>query len=185
MCVVLAMKDKRTTRERDSYRNQCELLTGTAEKYRTSDSLSAARVRSLELSLEAYERLCADDAALIKSLKQKNRDLASVNDIQAQTIIDLQCRPRDTVVVIDSIPVPAKAVRCGDAWYDFEGIVTADNFAGRLAVRDSLIVSESVQHARFLGFLWKTHRIKNRQVDVVSRNPHTNIDDVIYVIIED
>ena len=183
--VAINNENRQLKAERDKYRNNTEVLATACEQYRVQDSLSAARVRSLELTVDEFERYRAADAVLIKQLKQKNRDLASVNDVQSQTIIDLSTRPRDTVVVIDSTPTPAKAVHCGDDWYDFDGLLTDDAFSGRLQVRDSLIVTESVEHARFLGFLWKTSRIKNRQMDVLSRNPHTEINDVIYVVIED
>ncbi len=182
---ILTHRNDVLAAERERYKANTEVLATEGEKYRVNDSLSAARVRALELSLDEFERYRAADAALIKQLKQKNRDLAAVNDVQAQTIIEMATRPRDTVVVIDSIPVKAKAVHCGDAWYDFDGLLTEDTFTGKLQNRDSLIVSESVQHKRFLGFLWKTNKVKNRQVDVVSQNPHTQINDVIYVVIED
>lgn len=182
---ILTHRNDVLAAERERYKANTEVLATDCERYRVKDSLNAARVRALELSLDEFERFRAADAALIKELKQKNRDLASVNDVQSQTIIELATRPRDTVVVIDSIPVKAKAVHCGDAWYDFDGLLTEDVFTGRMVSRDSLIVSESVQYKRFLGFLWKTNRVKNRQVDVVSQNPHTQINDVIYVVIED
>lgn len=187
VCGLLALGETcyQFAAERDHYRRNSEALATACEQYKTSDSLNAARVRSLELSLDEFQSYRAADAALIKSLRQQNRDLKSVNDIQAQTIIALSTRPRDTVVVVDSIPIAAKVVRCGDPWYDFEGIVTADSFTGHLQVRDSVIISESVEHERFLGFLWKTRKIKNRQVDVVPLNPHTTIDDIIYIVIED
>ena len=181
----LERRNRRLSEERDRYKNNTEVLATACEKYRIQDSLSGARVRSLELSIEEFEQYRAADAAMIQSLRQKNRDLQSVADLQAQTIIDIAARPRDTVVVVDSLPVKAKAVHCGDAWYDFDGIMTEDAFTGSLAVRDSLVVSETVEHKRFLGFLWKTRRVKNRQLDVISQNPHTTIDDVVYVVIED
>lgn len=182
---ILSVRNEKLKADCGRYRANVEVLSADCAIYRLKDSLSAARVMALELSLDEFERYRAADAALIRELKQKNRDLAAVNDVQAQTIIDMAARPRDTVIVIDSIPVKAKAVHCGDAWYDFDGLLTEGSFTGRMESRDSLIVSESVQHKRFLGFLWKTSKIKNRQVDVVSRNPHTKINDVIYVVIED
>ena len=142
-------------------------------------------MRSLELTLEEFEKYRAEDAKMIKQLKQKNRDLESVASTQSETIIQLMATPKDTVIIRDSLPTKAKAVRCGDPWYDFEGLLTEDQFTGSIKTRDSLIVSSSVQHKRFLGFLWKTHKIKNRQIDVVSRSPHTDIQDVVYVFIED
>ena len=57
-------------------------------------------------------------------------------------------------------------------------------FEGRLEVRDSLIIVESVKYKRFLGFLWKTNKVKNRQIDVVSKNPHTKIVGTELVVIE-
>ena len=182
---ILSVRNEKLKADCGRYRANVEVLSADCAIYRLKDSLSAARVMALELSLDEFERYRAADAALIRELKQKNRDLSAVNDVQAQTIIDMAARPRDTVIVIDSIPVKAKAVHCGDAWYDFDGLLTEGSFTGRMETRDSLIVSESVQHKRFLGFLWKTSKIKNRQVDVVSRNPHTKINDVIYVVIED
>ena len=174
----------RLTAERDKYRNNTESLLGDVETYRVRDSLSAARVQSMELSIKEYERFRADDARLIRELKAKNRDLAAVNKTQSQTIIDLLAIPRDTVIIRDSIQIPAIAVHCGDAWFDFDGLLTADEFTGTLANRDSLVVAESVQYKRFLGFLWKTNKVKNRRVDVVSKNPHTSIMGVEHVVIE-
>lgn len=186
LCItILSVRNEKLKADCGRYRANVEVLSADCAIYRLKDSLSAARVMALELSLDEFERYRAADAAIIRELKQKNRDLSAVNDLQAQTIIDMAARPRDTVIVIDSIPVKAKAVHCGDAWYDFDGLLTEGSFTGRMETRDSLIVSESVQHKRFLGFLWKTSKIKNRQVDVVSRNPHTKINDVIYVVIED
>ena len=186
LAIVILMKDnEKLKQERDRYVANTEILSTDIEKYKVQDSLSAARVRSLELSIEEFERYRAEDARMIKLLKQKNRDLESVTNTQAETIIELRATPKDTVIIRDSIPVKAKAVRCGDPWYDFEGVLAEDQFTGKFKTRDSLIVSSTVEHKRFLGFLWKTHRIKNRQIDVVSRNPHTDIQDVVYVFIED
>ena len=174
----------RLTAERDRYKGNTETLLSDVEHYRFRDSLNAARVQSLELTVKEYERFRADDAALIKELKQRNRDLAAVNKTQSQTIIDLRAVPRDTVVVRDSVRVPAVAVHCGDAWFDFDGLLTEKEFTGTLANRDSLVIAESVKYKRFLGFLWKTRKVEDRQLDVVSKNPHTELMGVEYVVIE-
>ena len=155
------------------------------ERYRVSDSLSAARVESLELTVKEYERFRSEDAELIRQLKARNRDLATVNKTQSETIIDLRATPRDTVVIVrDSLVTPAVAVHCGDAWFEFDGLLTGDEFTGTLRNRDSLLLAETVKYRRFLGFLWKTRRIEDRQLDVVSRNPHTEIMGIEHVTIE-
>ena len=182
--IWMGRKIDRLTAERDKYRNNTETLLSDVEQYRVRDSLNAARVQSMELSIREYERFRADDARLIRELKAKNRDLAAVNKTQSQTIIDLLAVPRDTVIVRDSIPIPAISVHCGDAWFDFDGLLTEKEFTGTLANRDSLLIAETVRYKRFLGFLWKTNKVKERHVDCVSKNPHTKIVGLEYVVIE-
>lgn len=179
---IQGKKIDKLTDERDRYKENTEILNGHIEQFKTKDSLNAARVRGLELSLAEFEQYRAADAALIKSLKQKNRDLESVNNVQSQTIIDLQAAPRDTVIIRDSLPIKAKAVSCGDAWYDFSGIMTDTDFTGKLETRDSLIIAETVRYKRFL--FWKTHKVKDRQIDAVSKCPYTQIMDINYILIE-
>ncbi len=178
-------KIEQLTAGRDRYAGNTAALLYDVERYRVRDSLNAARVQSLELTVKEYDRFRADDAALIKQLKQRNRDLAAVNKTQSQTIIDLRAVPRDTVVLVrDSIITPAVAVHCGDAWFDFDGILTSDQFTGTLTNRDSLLLAETVKYKRFLGFLWKTRRVQDRQLDVISKNPHTEIMGIEHVVIE-
>lgn len=178
-------KIERLTAERDRYKGNTETLLSDVETYRVRDSLHAARVQSLELTVKEYERFRSEDAELIRSLKQKNRDLAAVNKTQSETIIELSGIPRDTVVIVrDSIQVPAVSVHCGDAWYDFDGIVTTEQFTGTLTNRDYIMLAETVKYKRFLGFLWKTKQIKDRQLDCVSRNPHTTIVGMEHIVIE-
>ena len=170
--------------ERNRYERNTESLLLDVAQYKTRDSLNAAKVGALELTIEEYERFRAADARLIKTLQTKNRDLERINNVQAETILNLKAIPRDTLFIRDSIKIPAVAVHTGDAWYDFDGILTEQEFTGTLVNRDSLLVVETVQYKRFLGFLWKTKRIKNKQIDVVSKNPHTTIMGTEYIEIE-
>lgn len=182
---VSTVRINRLSEERDRYRANTETLLGDVERYRVSDSLSAARVESLELTVKEYERFRSEDAELIRQLKARNRDLATVNKTQSETIIDLRAMPRDTVVIVrDSLVTPAVAVHCGDAWFEFDGLLTGDEFTGTLRNRDSMLLAETVKYRRFLGFLWKTRRVADRRLDVVSRNPHTEIMGIEYVTIE-
>ena len=170
--------------ERNRYERNTESLLLDVAQYKTRDSLNAAKVGALELTIQEYERFRAADAKLIKTLQTKNRDLTAITTAQSQTIMELSAIPRDTVIIRDSVAMPAVAVHTGDAWYDFDGILTEQEFTGTLVNRDSLLVAETVQYKRFLGFLWKTKRIKNKQIDVVSKNPHTTIMGIEYIEIE-
>lgn len=171
------------TAERDKYKQNSEALLTDVETYRVKDSLSGAKVLALELTVKEYERFRAEDAALIKSLKAKNRDLAAVNKTQSETIIELSSIAKDTVIIIrDSIQVPAVAIHSGDYWYDFDGILAEGQFTGTLHNRDSLVLAETVRYKRWLFF--KTRKIKDRQLDVISANPHTEIIGLEHIVIE-
>lgn len=165
-------------------RANIEVLHGETDGYRFRDSLSGARIQALELTAKEFERFRAEDAATIRELKKRNRDLQALTKAQARTIAEFSAPVRDTIVFRDTIQVSGVAVHAGDKWYDFDGVLAGGEFTGRLETRDNLLVAETVQYRRFLGFLWKTRHVKDRQVDVVSENPHTKIEKVDFVFIE-
>ncbi len=68
-CAGQQWRIKQLAAERDRYAGNTAALLSDVERYRVRDSLNAARVQSLELTVKEYERFRADDAALIKQLK--------------------------------------------------------------------------------------------------------------------
>lgn len=173
---------KKLEQECARHERNTETLMGDVETFRVRDSLNAAKVQGLELTLSEFKRFRADDAALIKDLQIKNRNLAAINKTQAETIIRLSATGRDTVVIRDSIPVPAMTFHCGDEWFDFDGLLVDRQITGKLANRDILMLVESVKYKRFL--FWKTKRVKERTLNAVSQNPHTTIIDMEHIVLE-
>ena len=174
------------TVERDKYRSNTETLLQDVRTYQTKDSLNAAKVGNLELKLSEYKKYRADDAALIKSLQTKNRDLQRVTTAQMETINELQANVRDSIVYLpgDTVTTVVRCIEYSDKWVDFDGCIINNTFSGKIITRDSLLITETVQYKRWLGFLWKTNKIKNRQIDVVSKNPATKILGVEFITIE-
>ena len=177
---------KRLTDERDKYRSNTETLLQDVRTYQTKDSLNAAKVGNLELKLSEYKKYRADDAALIKSLQTKNRDLQRVTTAQMKTINELRANVRDSIVYLpgDTVTTVLRCIEYSDKWVDLDGCIINNTFSGKIITRDSLLIAETVQYKRFLGFLWKTKKIKNREIDVVSKNPATKILGVEFVTIE-
>lgn len=175
------------TGERDKYRTNTETLLQDVSRYQTKDSLNAAKVGVLELKLSEFERYRASDAELIKTLQTKNRELEAVTTAQMETITQLRGTVRDSIVYLpgDTTTIVLKCVDISDPWFSLKGCTTPDGeFTGTFVNRDSILVAATVQYKRFLGFLWKTKKIKNREIDVISRNPHTKIMGVEYIEIE-
>lgn len=181
-------KIKRLTDERDKYRSNTEALLADVERYQTKDSLNAVTVGVLQLKLSEFEKYRADDAALIKTLQTKNRDLQAVTTAQLQTINELRGTVRDSIVYLpgDTVTTVLRCVDITDPWFELHGCATpAGEFTGTFVNRDSLLIAATVKYKRFLGFLWKTRKVKNRKIDAVSKNPNTEILGVEYIEIEE
>lgn len=175
------------TGERDKYRTNTETLLQEVSRYQTKDSLNAAKVGVLELKLSEFEKYRASDAELIKTLQAKNRDLERVTTTQMETINELRATVRDSVVYLpgDTVTTVLRCVDIVEPYFELHGCATPDGqFTGTHINRDSLLIVETVQYKRFWGFLWKTRKIKNREIDVVSKNPATRILGVEFVTIE-
>lgn len=173
--------------ERNRYERNTESLLLDVAQYKTRDSLNAAKVGALELTIQEYERFRAADAQLIKTLQTKNRDLERVTATQMETINELRATVRDSVVYLpgDTVTTVLRCVDIVEPWFELHGCATPDGqFTGTHINRDSLLIAETVQYKRFWGFLWKTKKIKNREIDVVSKNPATRILGVEFVTIE-
>ena len=174
--------------DRDKYKSNTEVLLSDVERYQTKDSLNAITVGVLELKLSEFEKYRADDAALIKSLQTKNRDLQAVTTAQLETIKELRGTVRDSIVYLpgDTVTTILRCVDITDPWFELHGCARPDNtFTGTFINRDSLLIAATVKYKRFLGFLWKTRKVKNRKIDAVSKNPNTTILGVEYIEIEE
>ena len=184
---VQRTKIEKLTDERNRYRGNTETLLQDVETYKTKDSLNAAKVGVLELKLSEFEKYRASDAELIKTLQTKNRDFERVTTTQMETINELRATVRDSVVYLpgDTVTTVLRCVDIVEPYFELHGCATPDGqFTGTHINRDSLLIVETVQYKRWLGFLWKTNKIKNREIDVISRNPHTKIMGVEYIEIE-
>lgn len=165
------------TAESERNASNTNALLEEMEHYRTSDSLNAVKASILTLKMAELEKHRADDLKTIETLKIKRNELEQYTALQTRTIAELQGKARDTIIIRDSVIVEhLTCIDIADAWIDLHGCIDPDdNFSGTLEVRDSLLVVETVQRKRFLGFLWKTKRVKSREIDVVSKNPYTDI----------
>lgn len=184
--VVQHGKIKHLRAERDTYQTNTQVLMEDVKRYQTRDSLNVATIGVLELKLSEFKKYRAEDAELIKSLKIKNRDLEAVTTAQMQTISELRAELKDSIVYLpgDTVERVVKCIEYRDRYLDVVGCIVDNVFSGEVVSRDSLTIVNTVQYKRFWGFLWKTKKVKNRQIDVVSRNPHTQIMGVEYIEIE-
>lgn len=172
--------------EANRYKENTKTLMQDVGRYRTSDSLNAVKVSTLTLELRELESYRAKDMQLIESLQVKKRELERITSMQMQTIANIKGQVKDSIIYRDKIIRDTiKALSVSDEWIDLHGVVyNGGVFDGTLEVRDSLTVVETVRYRRFLGFLWKTKRVKHRTVDVVNKCPYTQITGLESIVIE-
>lgn len=166
--------------------NQKILLSKNQDKsYIVSDSLNAAKVSGLLLTLKEYKKYRAEDLKLISQLKIKKSDLQKVISSQSETISKLSTNLIDSIRV-DTVFNSIDTIKCFNyksKWTDISGYIDLklDSINLKINNRESLKVVETVLYKRFLGFLWKTNKIKDRQVDIISENPNTKIINLEYI----
>ncbi len=174
LIVCIGIQERRCTslrQQRDQYKsNQESLLQGMA-KYKVSDSLNAAKVIGLELTLKEYKRMHEHDLARVREMIKKNK-LSAVAHVSTSTATRVETIVHDSIYLGDTL-------RCIDVttkYLDIHGCATADNhFSGEITSRDYLTLTESYTRKRFLGFLWYTKKRYNREFGIVSSNPNTEI----------
>lgn len=173
---VQRTKIEKLTDERNRYRGNTETLLQDVETYKTKDSLNAAKVGVLELKLSEFERYRASDAELIKTLQTKNRELEAVTTAQMETITKLRGTVRDSIVYLpgDTVTTVVRCIEYSDKWVDFDGCIINNTFSGKIITRDSLLITETVQYKRWLGFLWKTKRIKTVNLILFQKSKFKN-----------
>lgn len=194
LIVITGIRIKNLKEENNMLKSNQEVLLSEKESimaqsqlYKVSDSLNAAKVTELQLSLSEYKKYRKQDLKLIEQLKVSKSDLQRVISSQTETINLLSAKLSDSIR-IDTTTNTVDTLKCFNyksKWTDVAGYVDLkrDTVELQISNRESLKIVETVKYKRFLGFLWKTNKIKSRQVDVVSQNPATSIVSVDYISI--
>lgn len=176
--ILLAKGCSDVKRERDTYKRNMNAALTECVTWKTKDSLSAAKNDILELRMSELEKYRAEDLATIKALKRRNETLNQMVKENAETKIEIQTIVRDSIIYLPDTSKMVKAIDWKDPWAEFHATIDGDDFNATLTNKDSLLVGTATEYKRFLGFLWKTNKIKSQSVYVKSKNPHTVIQNV-------
>lgn len=190
LCAFLAWKRyKSVMAERDLLRSNQETIlrdydikVKEANLYKVRDSLSAVKIGAMQLTLDEYKALNSDSYSIIKELKGRNGDLESAVEASMMNEKVIHTYIRDTVLIGDTV----QHFSYNDKWTSVTGFVKyPDSVYLQVRNREYIRAVEVVEYKRFLGFLWKTRRVKSRDIKIMSDNPNTEIIDASYVRIAD
>lgn len=167
---------KKVTADRDVQRKNVETLFISVENYKVQDSLKAATIGDLQLTLKQYQQFRAEDAQLISNLKVDNKRLKEVVTTQTESYYQHTAELRDSVKMLETaipdsikIPIIVKTANFSDAWHSLNIVIDGDSLNYKLRTKESLIITNHVVPKKFLWFKWGCKEVRT---DVVSRNPY-------------
>ena len=173
---IQAERIKRLREAENGLKNDISVLIEGKETYKVRDSLNAARIGVLELSEKDLKKRIREDEKLISELKGRNKELQGIAEASLNTGDSIIVSVRDTIIRRDTAYIEIPCIDVTERWFEMHGCIDKGFFIGYYQARDSIILIEAVQRARFLGFLWKTRKIKKREFSIISKNPHTKIE---------
>lgn len=162
-------------------------LMQSVQEYRVQDSLKAASVSELQLTLKQYEQYRQEDAEIINSLKVDKNRLQSIIATQTETYYAGTAALRDSIRKIINqsgqiIEQPIKVAEIANKWHNLK-VVLSDSLEYQLRSYEELIVVNHIIPKRFL-WIFK-FGVKDIKTEVVSKNPYTKKISVESVTIRD
>ena len=162
--------------------NQAALLD-SMQTYKVVDSLNVAKINVLELSLSDYKKYREEDAALIKKLKADK--LSAATSISTTTTTDIKTPVKDSIIYKDRVvPIDTvKQINYDSKWTSIHGYLANDTINLNIVNREELLIAEGFVKKRFIGIklpIW-LFGYKTKSVDVVSKNPNTEIKNLEYI----
>lgn len=173
---IQAERIKRLREAENGLKNDISVLIEGKETYKVRDSLNAARIGVLELTEKELRKRIGEDEKIISELKGRNKELQGIAEVSLNTGDSIIVSVRDTIIRRDTAYIEIHCIDVAERWFEMHGCIDKGLFIGYYQAKDSIILIESVQRARFLGFLWKTRKIKKREFSIISKNPHTKIE---------
>lgn len=163
--------------------NNQAVLLDSMQTYKVADSLNVAKINVLELSLSDYKKYREEDAALIKKLKADK--LSATTSINTTTTTGIKTPVKDSIVYKDRIvPIDTvKQINYDSKWTSVHGYLANDTINLNIVNREELLIAESFVKKRFIGIklpIW-LFGYKTKSVNVVSKNPNTEIKNLEYI----
>lgn len=166
--------------ERDRYQSNSTALLSEVRRIRVDSATMALDTRTLQLTLDEYRRFREEDAATIRRLgvKIKNLEAAARHEMEVAGPIDAAVR--DTVVIRDTVPVLRQKVEMITPHIRLTGLIEEGRLKGEIRVPVTLRQTVWVEYKGW--WFWK--RVKAVHQTVSSDNPYAEIKYSEYIRID-
>ena len=140
-------------------------------------------IRNKQSKIEYDKKYRKENAALIKKLKADK--LSAATSINATTSTNIKAVIKDSIIYKDRVvPIDTvKQIKYNSKWASIYGYLANDTISLNIINREELLVVESFVKKRFIGIklpIW-LFGYKTKSVNVVSKNPNTEINNLEYI----
>ena len=167
--------------ERDRQITNNDALLSEQRQWKIDSTTMATDVKSLRFTIDEMERYRAKDLAQIKNMGIKIRTLEATAKHQLQVEAQIKAPIRDTIIIRDLQPIPAKQIQMTTPHIFINAIMESDSLVGSIRLPVTLQQAVWVEYKRCWIF-WK--KAVGVHQTVTSDNPHVKIKYSEYIKIQ-
>ena len=170
---LLVSRNAYLSKEKERFRINTDALLSDIQHIQIDSAMMASTVKVLQLSLDEYKRYRAEDAATIKKMGVKIKDLETTgrHDIEINAPIDTEVK--DSIVYKDTVAVFIRNVKMDTPYIKLDGVMEDNRLTGRIRLPVHLHQAIWIEYKhRLLCWRWKVKAIHQT---MASDNPYAEI----------
>lgn len=170
---LLVSRNAYLSKEKERFRINTDALLSDIQHIQIDSAMMASTVKVLQLSLDEYKRYRAEDAATIKKMGVKIKDLETTgrHDIEINAPIDTEVK--DSIVYKDTVAVFIRNVKMDTPYIKLDGVIEDNRLTGRIRLPVHLHQAIWIEYKHRL--LWWRWKVKAIHQTMASDNPYAEI----------
>nr|DAI00554.1 MAG TPA: hypothetical protein [Caudoviricetes sp.] len=170
---LLVSRNAYLSKEKERFRINTDALLSDIQHIQIDSAMMASTVKVLQLSLDEYKRYKAEDAATIKKMGVKIKDLETTgrHDIEINAPIDTEVK--DSIVYKDTVAVFIRNVKMDTPYIKLDGVIEDNHLTGRIRLPVHLHQAIWIEYKHRL--LWWRWKVKAIHQTMASDNPYAEI----------
>lgn len=158
---------------------QLSVLLDEAEStFKVNDSISAKKIIALKLDVKQMENSTLIDKGLINDLHIKIKHISSYGHTETITTYNDTILLRDTVILLDSIPMAFRTFKETTEWHTIDGIILPNRVIIKSSNKEKL---EYIEHWTKKKFLFIPYGKRRDSQIIISKNPKTEIIESVFI----
>ena len=157
--------------ERERYQSNNTALLSEIKRMQVDSSTMALDAKTLQLTIDEYKRFRSKDAATIKRLGVKVKNLEAAARHELDVTGPINAAVRDTVIIRDTMPVSRQKVEMLTPHIELTGIIENERLKG--SIRIPVILRQAISLEYKGCWFWK--RVKAVHQTISSDNPYVEI----------